>query len=177
MVMENWSVQAARTTLFFLACVLACTSGAQESATTPGKTFAWESQNMHFYDSARFGDDTIKAQLEDALIAGLEAKGLRFVPSIESADLELSYVAVLENAATAQEVAAFFQANPEIAGDAGAADRFEEGMLYAKLVDRRSRAKAWENTYRGFVALDIPEAPRKERFEELTVEFFADYPR
>jgi Domain of unknown function (DUF4136) len=156
-----------------LAIGYACSAG--ETASTAGKTFAWERHNMHFYDAARFGDDTVRQQLETAIVAGLEERGMRFVSSIESADLELSYVAVLKDAATPEEVTAFWQANPDIAGMADVEHRFERGMLYAKLVNRISREKVWDNTYRGLVALDMPGAPREERMNELMAKFLSTY--
>lgn len=175
MMSVNRSVQVSRIVLLVVALGFACASEAEEMGSGAGKTFAWESQNMHFYDAARFGDDTIKLQLEDAIVEGLEEKGLRFVDSIESADLELSYVAVLENVATAEEVAAFWQANPDIAGMFDETHRFEEGMLYAKLVHRETRGKTWENTYRGVVALDMPQAARRERLLESVTKFLSTY--
>jgi len=175
MMAANQATQLSRLAALVVALAISCAGSAQETSSSADKTFAWENQNMHFYDAARFGDDTVKQQLETAIVAGLEERGLRFVSSIESADLELSYVAVLEDAATPEEVAVFWQANPDIAGMADEAHRFEEGMLYAKLVNRLSREKAWDNTYRGLVALDMPGAPREERMEELMAEFLSTY--
>ena len=172
----NRSIKVYRVVAFIAAFVFGCASGAEETGSTAGKTFAWKSQNMHFYDAARFEDDTVKVQLEDAMVEGLEARGLRFVVSLESADLELSYVAVLENEATPAEVVAFLQANPDIAKLADEEHRFEEGMLYAKLVNRQGRGKVWDNTYRGLVALDMPGTPREERLHELMAEFLSTLP-
>jgi len=160
---------------FVVTFAIGYASGAEETGSAPGKTFAWESQNMHFYDASRFGDDTIKEQLETAIVAGLKQRGLRFVSSVESAELELSYVVVLENEATQEEVAAFRQANPNIVGPAEDMQKFEEGMLYAKLVNKGSGEKVWDNTYRGMTALDMPGAPRRERMDELITEFLSTY--
>ena len=177
MMARNRTVQVSRIMSLFVSLAIGYASGAEETGAAARETFAWKSQNMHFYDAARFGDDTVKEQLENAMVEGLEARGLRLVASLESADLEFSYVAALANAASPEEVAAFWQANPDIADLVDEAHRFEEGMLYAKLVDRRTRATAWENTYRGLVALDMPGAPRKERMQELMAEFLSTYPR
>ena len=139
------------------------------------RTFSWVSQNVHFYDAARFTNAPIREQLEAALIAAFEARGLKFVDSIEDADLGLSYVAVLQNAASDEEIASFRSAHPDIASLPNDPQQFESGMLFAKLVERHTRVKIWDNTYRGLVALDMPEAPRKQRMDELITFLLSNY--
>jgi hypothetical protein len=153
------------------------TATADEPGGATAATFAWETQNMHFYDAARFTDDSVRKQLEDTIVAEFESRGLKFVDSAESADFLLSYVAVLENAASAAEVVAFWNANPDVAKDANRPDEIEEGMLYAKLIERGSRTKVWENTYRGLVVLDMAEETRAERLPKLVHEFLSNYQR
>ncbi|MGR9091338.1 MAG: hypothetical protein ACU85U_12235 [Gammaproteobacteria bacterium] len=151
----------------FFAAIMLCAQNSIAEERAPGKTFAWLERNVHFYDAARFTNAPIKEQLEAALIAGLESKGLKFVDSFDSADLELSYIAVLENAATATEIATFRTAHPDIVSLPDNPKQFEGGMLFVKLVDRDTRVKVWDNTYRGIIALDMPEEPRKVRMNEL----------
>ncbi len=160
MTVTNRLTQISQIVLFVLALTIGTACGAQETGSTAAKTFAWVGQNMHFYDASRFGQTPIREMLENGIVAGLQDRGMRFVASLESADMELSYVAVLGNEASNEEIAAFRQANPEIAQLADDPKKFEQGMLYAKLVDRRTRDKVWDNTLRELIALDMPEASR-----------------
>ena len=169
-------LDVSRMLAFVAALAIGFTCGAEETDSTAGKSFAWVGQNMHFYDASRFGETPIREMLENGIVAGLEERGLRFVASLESADMELSYVAVLGNKATDEEITAFRQAHPDIAGLAEDPEEFEQGLLFAKLVDRRTREKVWENTYRGLVALDMPQAQRTERLNELIENFVSTYP-
>ena len=162
--------------LLFAVCLVVCgVSIAEEQLPATGKTFAWVKQNVHFYDAARFPDWNIKQELESGIIAAFEAKGLKFVDSIEDADLGLSYIAVLENAATPTEIAEFRETHPHIAALPNDPQKFEGGMLFAKLVDLHTRVKVWDNTYRGMVALDMPAAPREQRMQELLTTLLSNY--
>lgn len=162
-------VQVARQCVFIslFAAIMLCAQSSFADERASGKTFGWLERNVHFYDAARFTNAPIKEQFEAALIAGLESRGLKFIDSADSADLELSYIVVLENAATATEITTFRTAHPDIASLPDNPQQFEGGMIFAKLVDRDTRVKVWDNTYRGMVALDMPEEPRKLRMQEL----------
>ncbi len=161
--------------LFAVGLVICNISIAEEQLRATGKTFAWVQQNVHFYDAARFPDWNVKQNLESGIIAAFEAKGLKFVDSIEGADLGLSYIAVLENAATPTEIAEFREIHPHIAALPNDPQKFEGGMLFAKLVDQDTRVKVWDNTFRGMVALDMPEAPRQERMQEMITTLLSNY--
>lgn len=150
-----------------LAAILLGTQVSFADSRVSGKTFALVATNVHFYDATRFENAPIKDQLEAALIAGLESKGLKYVDSGATADLELSYIAVLENAATDAEIATFRAAHPHIASLPNNPQQFEGGMVFAKLAYRDSRVKIWDNTYHGLVALDMPAEPRKVRMQEM----------
>ena len=56
------------------------------------------------------------------------------------ADLVLSYIAVLENEASEEEVAAFWAENPDILVPSEHPHKFERGMLFVKLAERTSNA-------------------------------------
>jgi hypothetical protein len=175
MIQLNRKILISPLVMFFAVLAINSVGVAQEQVSRTGRTFAWVSQNVHFYDAARFPDWNVKEKLEDAIIAGFEKKGLNFTESLEAADFELSYIAVLENASTPTEIASFREAHPEIAALPNDPEKFEGGMLFAKLVNRHTRVKMWDNTYRGIVALDMPEAPRAKRVDEIVTELLSTY--
>jgi len=160
-----------RSLIFAATALFALSAGAE-----PGvKTFGWVTQNMHFYDAPRLGNESIKGQLESSIQRELERKGLKFVSSIDTADLALSYVAVLENAAEPDEVAVFWAENPDIAQNPDRPHKFERGMLFVKLADKATNKTVWKNTYRGLVALDMPDSPRQKRLHQIVVSLLASY--
>ena len=175
MTAANGTVQMSRIVIFVVTLATGYACVGEEHLPATGKTFAWVSQNVHFYDAARFANAPIKEQLENAIVVGLEARGLRFVASLDSADLGLSYIVVLENEATPKEIATFREAHPHIAALPNDPEKFEGGMLFAKLVNRQTRVKLWDNTYRGIVAFDMPAAPRRERMSEMVTSLLSTY--
>ncbi len=161
--------------VFIAALLISSPGSADEHLSAGTKTFAWAVQNVHFYDAPRFGRAPIKEMLEKEIVEELEKRNLRLVTSVEAADLELSYIAVLENEATHEEMEAFHQRNPDIAALHMDSEKFEQGVLFAKLVDRRTGQKVWESTQRGLVALSMPEVQRTKRLSEIIRDLVSTY--
>lgn len=158
-----------------LTCLCSAAVLAEEHG-APHRTFAWKAENMHFFDAPRFSNSPVKAMLEEALVEALTARGLTFVESAEGADLELSYVAALENQATVEEIAVFRASHPDIAALEEGPALFEQGVLFAKLAARGSGAIYWQSTYRGLAVLDMPDEERRRRLDELMEEFLVGLP-
>lgn len=164
--------------LIVLGAVLSAALSAQEPATgQSGKTFAWQRTSTFFYDAPRFEGEPVQEQLEAAMVGAMQARGYRLVDSVKQADLELSYVAVLQNASSTSDIASFREAHPSIAGLEDGPSKFEGGVLYTKLVDHGSKTKIWENRYQGLVALDMPQAQRAIRTNEIIEEVFSTFSR
>jgi len=161
--------------IFLLASFAGGACVAEDVTSKPRHTFAWKTENMHFYDAPRFREAGIKEALETRLVEKLQNRGLDFVATVEDADFALSYVAVLENYASADEKAGFLAAHKVLAEREDAPTEFEHGILYVKLADRRTGAKVWDSTVHRLVALDMPDDLREQRLGEILDELLATY--
>jgi hypothetical protein len=142
-----------------------------------GTTFSWSPTGVVFYDAPRFKDSDIRSMLENAIIDELKNKGYIFSEAGNMVDFYISYVVILEDKLSDDEIAKITMEYPEINPSEINTKNFEYGGFIISASTVAERVKLWENSTNSIVNLKMSDSERKDRLKEGAIRVLESFPK
>jgi len=141
-----------------------------------GTTFTWSPTGVIFYDAPRFRDSDVKAMLERGIIDELTNKGYLFSEPADKVDFYLSYLMILEEKLSDDEISKIATEYPQIKPSEINTNNFEYGSFVISAATADERVKLWENSINIIVNLKMPDSERKVRINEGAITVLESFP-
>ena len=157
---------------------IAMVSVAKENYTmsASANVFAWKPGGVHVVPGEKFNVDAMRTVISSSIKELMLKKGYRFGDASSNPDLQVSYLAALEEAVSDDEIVRRFGMMPGFNRPNPDTARYQKGTIVIDIMDVETGKSVWRGAVQGFAVIERSQEERQQRVNAIIGELMAQFP-